>query len=300
MKQYAPWYEPVIKTARLAVSIITLLKEQNRVARLSFGEVIKRVSEFKKDHPAYISSNVDAVERYVVVHGQIILQQFSEFPDVSIRNCAFAIGLSRKMEERHHTKWVIKKKKMMQRFGQNLNPRASMAPSVKRKAMQATTTRLINRIWGEYYSNYSPEVSKEVVDCEVKDDEEADEQEENEEDDVPEENLDVPEKAHTPSTRRHIKSCSDSKEIKWDGESIGKTASGEHLFKRARVHGHEIAVGDSVLVEHDEPDELPSIYFVEYMFEKLDGSKMLHGRMMQRGSDTVLGNAANERGIFNQ
>lgn len=299
LKQYAPWYEPVIKTARLAVSIITLLKEQNRVARLSFGEVIKRVSEFKKDHPAYISSNVDAVERYVVVHGQIILQQFSEFPDVSIRNCAFAIGLSRKMEERHHTKWVIKKKKMMQRLGQNLNPRASMAPSVKKKAMQATTTRLINRIWGEYYSNYSPEVSKEVADCEVKDDDEADEQEENEEDDVPEENLNVPEKAHTPSsTRRHIKSRSDSKEINWDGKSIGKTASGEQLFKKARVHGHEIAVGDSVLVELDEPDELPSIYFVEYLFEKLDGSKMLHGRMMQRGSDTVLGNAANEREVF--
>ncbi|CAN4101552.1 unnamed protein product [Withania somnifera] len=298
-KQYAPWYEPVIKTARLAVSIITLLKEQSRVARLSFGDVIKRISEFKKCHPAYISSSVDVVERYVVVHGQIILQQFSEFPDVSIRNCAFSVGLSRKMEERHHTKWVIKKKKVIQRHEQNLNPRASIAPSVKRKAMQATTTRRINRIWGEYYSNYSPEVSKEVFDCEVKDDEEADEQEENEEDDAPEENLDVPEKTHTPcSTRRHNKSHCDSKEINWYGESIGKTASGELLFKRARVHGNEIAAGDSVLVEHDEPDELPSIYFVEYMFEKLDGSKMLHGRMMQRGSDTVLGNAANEREVF--
>ncbi|XP_009627548.1 DNA (cytosine-5)-methyltransferase 1B [Nicotiana tomentosiformis] len=298
-KQYAPWYEPVLKTAKLAVSIITLLKEQSRCARLSFGDVIKRVSEFKKNHPAYISSNTDVVERYVVVHGQIILQQFSEFPDESIRKCAFVIGLSRKMEERHHTKWLIKKKKIVQRHEQNLNPRASMAPSVKRKAMQATTTRLINRIWGEYYSNYSPEASKEVVACEVKDDEEADEQEENDEDDAQEENLEVSEKTHTPcSTRRHIKSRSDSKEINWDGESIGETASGELLFKKARIHGNEIAAGDSVLVEHDEPDELPSIYFVEYMFEKLDGSKMLHGRMMQRGSETVLGNAANEREVF--
>lgn len=80
LKQYAPWYQPVLKTARLAISIITLLKEQTRVARLSFADVIKRVSEYEKDHPAYISSKVDEVERYVVVHGQIILQ--TEFPQI--------------------------------------------------------------------------------------------------------------------------------------------------------------------------------------------------------------------------
>ncbi|KAL2540437.1 DNA (cytosine-5)-methyltransferase 2 [Abeliophyllum distichum] len=55
-KQYASWYDPVLKTARLAVNIITLLKEQSRVARLSFADVTKRVSEFERNHPAYISS----------------------------------------------------------------------------------------------------------------------------------------------------------------------------------------------------------------------------------------------------
>lgn len=37
----------------------------------------------------------------------------------------------------------------------NLNPRAAMSPVVsKRKVMQATTIKLINRIWGEYYSSH--------------------------------------------------------------------------------------------------------------------------------------------------
>lgn len=299
-KQYAPWYEPVLKTARLAVSIITLLKEQSRVARLSFADVIKKVSELEKSNPAYLSSNPAVVERYLVVHGQIILQQFAEFPDENIRKCAFVISLNRKMEERHHTKWLVKKKKLLHRNELNLNPRAGMGPVIsKRKAMQATTTRLINRIWGEYYSNYSAEESKAEVGGEVKDDDEVEEQEENEEDDAPEENMEVPNETQKPSTTtRRTKSCPNSKEVEWDGESVGKTASGEHLYRRAKVHGNEIAVGGSVLVEEDEADVLPTICFVEYMFEKSNGKKMLHGRIMQRGSQTVLGNTANEREVF--
>ncbi|KAK6121283.1 hypothetical protein DH2020_044986 [Rehmannia glutinosa] len=274
-KQYAPWYEQVLKTARLAISIITLLKEQIRVARLSFTDVIKRISDFTKGHPAFISSNPVLVERYVVVHGQIILQQFSEYPDHNIKKCPF-------------------------RDEQNLNPRAAMGPVVsKRKSMQATTTRLINRIWGGYYSNYSPEESNEGTQCEVKEVDEIEEQEENEEDDALEENLAVQEKTQTPSSvPRQTKSSSRSTEVKWDGKPVRKLPTGEALYKRAIVHGDEIAVSGAVLVQDDEANDFPAIYFVEYMFEKLDGSKMFHGRMMQRGCQTVLGNAANEREIF--
>ncbi|KAL7082283.1 hypothetical protein ACP275_14G089700 [Erythranthe tilingii] len=301
-KQYAPWYERVLKTARLAISTINLLKDETRVARLSFTDVIKRLSDFTKDNPAFISSNPDAVERYVVVHGQIILQQFSEFPDDNIKKCPFVTGLTKKMEDKHHTKWLVKKKQFLQREEQNLNPRAAMGPVVsKRKAMQATTTRLINRIWGEYYSNYSPEepnAPNEEVHAEVKEDEN-EEEEENEEDNASEEKVVLPEKNQTPtSDRRQSKSRSGSKEVKWDGKSVGELPSGEALYERAIVHGDEIAVKAAVLVQEEELDDLPSIYFVEYMFEKLDGSKMIHGRLMQRGSETVLGNAANERELF--
>ncbi|KAI9215739.1 hypothetical protein POPTR_T046100v4 [Populus trichocarpa] len=298
-KQYASWYKPVLKTVKLARSIITLLKEQSRVSRLSFADVIRKVSEFKKDHHAYISSDLAAVERYVVVHGQIILQLFAEFPDQKIKKCAFVVGLTRMMEERHHTKWVVNKKAIVQKCHSNLNPRAAMdtvaSGTSKRKLMQATTTRLINRIWGEYYSNYSPEDLKEGNDCDVKEEDELEEQDENEDDDKEV----VVEKTLKPySVFEHCKSHTSQKEVRWDGNPVRKTSSGEDIYKQAIVCGQVIVVGAAVLVEVDEPDELPAIYFVEYMFETRNGSKMFHGRMMKWGSETVLGNTANDREVF--
>lgn len=288
-----------MKTARLAISIITLLKEQIRVSRLSFADIIKRVSEFKKNHQAYVSSDPAVVERYVVVHGQIILQLFAEFPDEKIKKCAFVTGLANKMEERHHTKWLVKKK-VVQKSGSNLNPTASIAPVIsKRKAMQATTTRLINRIWGEYYSNYCPEDStKDAAGFEMKEEDDVEEQEEAEEDDADEE-LPFIERPQKPtSISKYTRSCSVEKEIMWDGDPVGKTSFGQALYRCAIVLGDPIVVGGSVLVDIDEPDELSAIYFVEYMFETSDGSKMFHGRMMQGARQTVLGNTGNEREVF--
>ncbi|KAJ9177054.1 hypothetical protein P3X46_012307 [Hevea brasiliensis] len=300
--KYSPWYKPVLKTAKLARSIITLLKEQSRVSRLSFADVIRKISEFKKDDHGYISHDPAAVERYVVVHGQIILQLFAEFPDEKIKKCAFVVGLTNKMEERHHTKWVVKKKHIMQKSLPNLNPRAAMGPIglmvSKRKVMQATTTRLINRIWGEYYSNYSPEDTKEGTNCEAKEEDCIEEQEENE-DDAEEENLLISENTQKPClVSSRTKSYSSRDKVQWDGNPVGITHSGGAIYKSAIVRGEVIAVGGAVLVEVDESNELPLIYFVEYMFETSDGSKMFHGRMMQQGHQTVLGNAANEREVF--
>uniref|UniRef100_A0A0A9CUW2 Dmt101 n=1 Tax=Arundo donax TaxID=35708 RepID=A0A0A9CUW2_ARUDO len=38
--------------------------------------------------------------------------------------------------------------------------------------------------------------------------------------------------------------------------------------------------------------------YIECMYEKHDGTKMAHGRILQKGSQTILGNAANEREVF--
>ncbi|KAJ8765298.1 hypothetical protein K2173_011995 [Erythroxylum novogranatense] len=301
-KQYAPWYKPVLKTAQVAISIITLLKEQTRVSRLSFSDVIRKVSEFKKDHCAYISSDPAAVERYVVVHGQIILQLFAEYPDAKIKRCAFVTGLTKKMEERHHTKWLVKKKKIVQKNQPNLNPHAAMAAIgsavSKRKVMQATTTRLINRIWGEYYSNYSPEDIKEGSNGEAKEDDQVEDQEENE-DDSDEEQLIPSDTAQRPcSASGRPKSHSAKNGVRWEGKPVSKTYTDKTIYRQAIVHGEVINVGSAVLLEVDESEELPFICFVEYMFEALDGSKMFHGRQMKRGSQTVLGNTAKERELF--
>ncbi|KAF8404029.1 hypothetical protein HHK36_008905 [Tetracentron sinense] len=291
-KQYRPWYEPVLKTAILAISIIKLLSNHCCISQLSFADVIERVSEFGLDHPAYISSTLVKVERFIVVHGQIILQLFGEHPNEMIKRCAFVTTLFEKMKERHHTKCVLKKE-------MNFNPRAAEAPVVsKRKVMQATT-RLVKKIWGEYYSKYYPEDSTVEDVCQVKEDEEIKDEQVKNEENAEEEKFLVPEKPKkTHSLRKSNKSRFTRKEIRWDGKTIGKTCSGEALYKRAIVCGDVIAVKGALMVEVDNSEEIPAIYFVEYMFENSDGRKMIHGRGMQRGSQTILGNAANERELF--
>lgn len=299
-KLYAPWYQTVLRTARLAISIITLLKEQSRASKLSFADIIKRISEFDKSNPAYISSIPSVVERYVVVHGQIILQTFSEYPDDVIRKCAFVTGLSDKMEERHHTKWLVKKKAVLKKEA-NLNPRASMGPVVSRKAMPATTTRLINRIWGEFYSNYSPEDMKEADSKEIREDEpeEEEEVEDEESEEVEEEGGQVDKKTEeSKPVVKPVKVKLSEGIIKWDGEVVGKTCQGYPLYKQAIIHGDLVAVGGFVSVETDNVHDLPALYLVEYMYEKSESRKMVHGRLAVRGIETVLGNAAKEREVF--
>ena len=230
IKQYAPWCEPVLKTARLAVSIIALLKEQSRASKLSFVDVIKKVSEFDQGNPAFISSSIALVERYIVVHGQIILQQFTDFPDATIRRSAFATGLLMKMEQRRHTKLSVKKKAQVTR-AENLNPIATMGTASKRKAMRATTTRLINRIWSDYYAHHFPEDLKEGDGNEAK--EIDDEQDENEDEDAEEEvqneeeiQIEEEKASKTPPSTRSRKLISQtSNEIRWEGKTTGKTAS---------------------------------------------------------------------------
>ena len=100
------------------------------------------------------------------------------------------------------------------------------------------------------------------------------------------------------SVVKPTKFCSSNKEITWDGLPGDKTCAGETLYKRAIVRGDAVAVGSSVLVEMDDSDDVSPIYFVEYMFENSDGRKMVHGRLMLRGLQTVLGTSANEREVF--
>jgi DNA (cytosine-5)-methyltransferase 1 len=231
-----------------------------------------------------------------VVHGQIILQQFAVYPDESIRRSAFVTGLAARMEDRRHTKLAMKKKLQAKR-GENLNPSATMGPVQKRKLMRATTTRLISKIWGDYYATHFPEDSKEGGE----DDEptEIEEEQEQNEDDEAEGEVKIDEEhvSRTPPSARSIKPASHTcKEIEWKGQTAGKTLSGEVLYKCVRFRNLTIAVGGAVTVEDDSGEAI--MCFVEYMYAKHDGTGMVHGRILQKGSQTVLGNAANEREVF--
>ncbi|KAJ7541010.1 hypothetical protein O6H91_10G041100 [Diphasiastrum complanatum] len=304
-QQYAPWFKPVLKTAKLAIKVITMLKESSRVSRLSFADVVRNLVQDDKDDPTFISSKIPDVERYVVVHGQIILQQFAEYPDDSIKKSSFIIGLMAKMEQRHHTKLMFSKKKVILRKGKNLNPRAYLRPDgTKRKPMRATTTKLVHRIWSEYYVKFSldAEVDQAVLENGVPEAEEL--QEEVEDGEQDEETTLTP--ALSKNIHRRLKSSGKSSthaKAKWIGKSVGSTPVAKAIYKKASFGGDDLQAGGAVLVDveeggEDEHEHKPNVLLIEYLYEKDDGSCMLHGRVLERGTKTVLGNAADERELF--
>ncbi|XP_010435242.1 PREDICTED: DNA (cytosine-5)-methyltransferase 4-like [Camelina sativa] len=271
--QYAPCFEPVLKKARVGLCILSLVRNQTRPSKLSYADVLKRLCGLEENNKAYISSDLLDVERYVVVHGQILLQFLTQYSKNDIQRCSFVLVLTRKMQDSHHTRWHVKKKKIL-RKRENLKPRAKMAHvASKMKAMPVTTTRLISRIWGEFYSIYSPE----VID----------------DDSVPEA---VEVRMYNPPKK--IRGIVGEMEIRWEGEILGETCAGEPLYGQAFVGGLQVAIGGAVILEVDDQDENSAICLVEYMFERKDHCKFLHGKLLQRGSETVLESAANERELF--
>ena len=65
---------------------------------------------------------VAACERFVVVHGQIILNQFKHFPNKALQNCAFVTSLKTAMEARKHSKLYTNNKKTAKAKSINRNP----------------------------------------------------------------------------------------------------------------------------------------------------------------------------------
>ena len=67
-------------------------------------------------------SQIAAVERFIVVHGQILLNQFKHFPNKAIQSCAFVNSLKTAMEARKHSKLYSSTKKAVKLKTANRNP----------------------------------------------------------------------------------------------------------------------------------------------------------------------------------
>lgn len=55
---YAGWFEPILKVARIAVSLIGMVSEEARSSRLSFGDLAKRLAAQDKAAATFVSSKV--------------------------------------------------------------------------------------------------------------------------------------------------------------------------------------------------------------------------------------------------
>ena len=109
--KYAPWFAVPLKGARLAVKVIGLLSDESRASRLSFADVVKRLADAPEDAPTFVSKKADRVERFVVVHGQIFLNQIAHFPKKDVQRAPFVAALKQRMEtRRHHKLYYVKHK----------------------------------------------------------------------------------------------------------------------------------------------------------------------------------------------
>eukprot|EP00884_Botryococcus_braunii_P022842 jgi/Botrbrau1/9241/Bobra.180_1s0003.1 len=133
--KYEPWFKVVLKTARIAVKVLSMLAEEARASRLSFADIIKRLAETPEDDPTFVSKREGVVERFVVVHGQIILNQFRNFPNKNVQRAAFVGSLRQRLELRRHSKLFYAAKKKLKNL--RANPMRDRA-AVRARPMTAT------------------------------------------------------------------------------------------------------------------------------------------------------------------
>lgn len=99
------------------------------------------------------------VSRFLVVHGQIILNQFKNFPVKQIQRCAFVGQLQKQMEARRHSRLYLSKRKITaeMRVGRKLNPMRDRTAKSKPTPMTATATNLVKSVWMNYFGGSSPD-----------------------------------------------------------------------------------------------------------------------------------------------
>ena len=68
---YAPWFDTVLKCARLAIHILSMITQEKRSSRLSFADAIKDLADQNASKPTFISSKI-AVRTSQHVHRLLI------------------------------------------------------------------------------------------------------------------------------------------------------------------------------------------------------------------------------------
>eukprot|EP00887_Chlorella_sp_A99_P005231 scaffold1.g5231.t1 len=263
-EKYAPWFAVVLKTARLAAKVLTMLASESRASKVSFGDVVKRIAALPEGDACFISKKVERVERFVVAHGQIILNQFANYPVESVKRSGFAAVLKERMQQLRHCKLY----------------------KVARKA-EPVRLRGVNR---------NPMSNQEV---------EEDENEEENEDDVQEDALAAGAKAGAKGKgRAGAKPAKPAaRKLSWVGAST-RTEDGDKFYAKAKLGDVEIALGDAVLLAADEDENeeegsaAPPLALVQALWQGADGSKEVQVRLLARGEETVLGDAASDSEVF--
>lgn len=314
--KYNGWFATVLKTARLAVHILKMLSEETRASRLSFNDIIKRLAQQPEDSPTHISKKVPEVERFVVVHGQIILNQFKHFPNKAVKSSAFPAALRTALEMRRHLKLYASTNRSVTRV--NRNPMKDRSGPNRLKPMPATATAMVKAIWASYFqfgSNADADAAAKEAEAAdeaapaaqaVEEDENEEEEEEGAAAEV-EDALAEPSPAKRKPTKKQqaAAKAAAAAAVAWVG-AVMSTVSGAKFYGKATVGKLDVALGEVVQLAADEEGDGedsdasagPALGLVQAMWQSASGVKNVQLREMLRGSATVLGDAASETELF--
>ncbi|GLI71179.1 hypothetical protein VaNZ11_016282 [Volvox africanus] len=155
-KRYAPWYRVVHRIANIAVQILKWLDEQDRASRLSFPDLVSRLASLPPGHPAFLSSKIDIVERFVVVHGQVVLNLIGRHYKETIRRSGFTKTLRTLLAERRHRKLEVSGKRGFHKAHvavvENPVKNRQVRQAKKSNPMPATATAQVRQIWSDYFN----------------------------------------------------------------------------------------------------------------------------------------------------
>ena len=141
-ENYAPWFFTLIKVARVATHIVEMVAEASRAASVSFDKVVRSIQKLDKNHDCYISSGKEKVERYLTVHGQVIISQLAAHHKATVKKCALVGQIEQKMAACVHSKLYVSQKKYLTKKNPMMN-----VDFVKPKQMMSTVTKGVKEVW---------------------------------------------------------------------------------------------------------------------------------------------------------
>jgi DNA (cytosine-5)-methyltransferase 1 len=302
---YAPWWEPLLKAARVSVRVLTLMAEESRAARLTLDVIIKKLAEEPEGSSTHISPKIADVERYLTAHGQILLNQLRTFPAPAVKKSAVPAALRERMALRHHTAIIAaapakgKRGAVIRRAGAtNLNPVRSQA--ARAKPMRATVTRLVNRVWAATVAAAEEEVLA-AAEAEAEAAAAADTgagEDEGEADEAPTRTARAAKAKAAPKPKRSA--AAGGAKAAWADAGV-KDADGNTVHAKLRLGTAEVALGGSVWLPEDALDEEEPqrrLALVMKLWEEADGDCWVMARVLEFGTNTVLRGAASEDELF--
>ena len=329
-QRYKPWFDVVLKCARISARVLGMLSQETRASKISFTDVVKRFAKDEETSPTFVAKRPDSVERFLAVHGQILLSCFSNFPVKAVRNSAFATTLKEKLAAVRHSKLYRNGTAHSKSGGKvaNRNPMRDRAAGARAKPMTATATTMVKSIWQVYFTEISKAAAAagdaaagdaagatagEEEGAVAQEVEEDMNEEENEEEEA-ETALAETQKSNRRAAAKSAKQAAHAHKSKlaWIGGPTRTVSGGVKFYSAFKLDGVEVALGDTIALvpENDEEDEDDAedgeddddddepIGMVQCLWQTASGAKFVQVRVLMRGIDTVLGDAASDSEVF--